>query len=114
MSRVLLIVAASFLLALTGCFIFRPNAGGAQSSGKATSSAVKNGQRQIDASAVALPAGYRIEALATGLTYPTGMTFDDQGRIYITEAGYCYREDFTTPRLLRLDGKNTVEIARGD
>lgn len=39
---------------------------------------------------------------------------DDEGRVYVVEAGYSYGETWTTPRLLRIedDGKRT-EIARG-
>ncbi len=37
-----------------------------------------------------LQAGYRIGLIKKGLTYPTSMTFDDQGYIYIGEAGYSY------------------------
>ena len=37
---------------------------------------------------------------------------DDQDRVYIVEAGYSYGEDFTVPRLLRLepDGHLTVIV----
>lgn len=64
---------------------------------------------------VVVPPGYRIEAVARGLTYPTGVAFDDQGRPHVTEAGYSPGEDWTTPRLLRIeaDGTRTV-VAEGD
>ena len=70
--------------------------------------------RRIDPAAIALPTGYRIEPIATGLTYPTSVTFDAQGTPYVTEAGYAYGEDFTEPRLLRInpDGSHTV-VATG-
>ena len=70
--------------------------------------------RRIDPAAIALPAGYRIEPIATGLTYPTSVTFDEQGTPYVIEAGYSYGEDFGEPRLLRIqpDGSHT-EVARG-
>jgi glucose/arabinose dehydrogenase len=70
--------------------------------------------RRVEARAVALPAGYRIEVVATGLTLPTGVAFDDSGRVYVTEAGYAYGELWTTPRLVRVerDGRIT-QIAAG-
>jgi glucose/arabinose dehydrogenase len=70
--------------------------------------------RQIDASDIALLAGYEIEPVATGLTFPTDIAFDDRGRLYVTEAGYSYGDVVTTPRLLRIEtGGGTTEIARG-
>src|SRR6185503_8578202 len=60
--------------------------------------------RVVRAQDVAVPRGYRIEPVATGLTFPSGVTFDDQGRVYVVEAGYSYGEAWTTPRLLRIEG----------
>ena len=63
---------------------------------------------------MALPAGYRIEAVASGLTFPTGVAFDDGGRPHVLEAGYSYGERWTLPRLLRLDpGGAKVTVATG-
>lgn len=72
------------------------------------------GSRHVNSADVALPPGYRIEAVATGLTYPTGVAFDHANRPHVVEAGYSYGERYTTPRLLRIepDGRKT-EIARG-
>jgi glucose/arabinose dehydrogenase len=72
------------------------------------------GPRRVDPADVALPPGYRIEAAATGLTYPTAVVFDDGNRPHVVEAGYSYGERYATARLLRIepDGRKTV-IARG-
>src|SRR5215213_1793402 len=67
--------------------------------GKAPPGAV----RGVNEADVAVPPGYCVEAVATGLTYPTGVVTDDQDRAYVTESGYCYGEDFRVPRLLRLE-----------
>jgi glucose/arabinose dehydrogenase len=69
----------------------------------------------VDANDVAVPSGYTIEAVATGLTFPTGVAFDDEGRVHVVEAGYSYGEVVTTPRLLRIeaDGSTTV-VAAGE
>ncbi len=62
------------------------------------------------ASDVALPAGYRIELVADGLNFPSGIAFDENAVPYVLEAGYSYGEVFTTPRIIRLDpsGERTV------
>jgi hypothetical protein len=93
------------LAILPGCYSMRPLAGGAETTNLP-------GDRRPDPAAVALPAGYRIEPVATGLTFPTGVTFDEQGRAYVVESGYAYAEFFTTPRLLRVeDGGRTTVVA---
>ncbi|HYE32751.1 MAG TPA: glucose dehydrogenase [Methylomirabilota bacterium] len=63
---------------------------------------------------MALPTGYRIEAMAEGLTFPTGVAFDSQGAVYVVESGYSYGEKWTTPRLLRIGANGQlVEVASG-
>ncbi|MBH1939437.1 hypothetical protein I5677_00855 [Mobilitalea sibirica] len=39
---------------------------------------------------IEVEAGYHIEPVAMGFTYPTSITFDDIGNIYIGEAGFSY------------------------
>lgn len=90
----------------TGCFAMRPSHGGGQTDFK--------GRRHLDAADIALPQGYRIELVATGLSFPTDVAFDDENRAYVVESGYCYGEVFTTPRLLRIESASShTEIARG-
>lgn len=102
-----LAVTLFLLSALTGCFSLRPSSGGGQTNFAPP--------RPINPADVALPAGYRIEAVAQGLTFPTGVAFDDAGRVHVLEAGYSYGEVFTVPRILRVEaeGKTTV-VASGD
>ncbi|MDB5050709.1 MAG: glucose dehydrogenase [Fibrobacteres bacterium] len=96
---------ASFLF--TSCYILRPGQGG----GKIKSEA----GRKLDPGDIALPAGYRIEAIATGLTFPTAVTFDDTGALYAVEGGYAYGEEWGVPRLLKVMKNNVfVPIAVGD
>jgi glucose/arabinose dehydrogenase len=94
------------LLLLPACYAQRSFHGGGQTKFSAP--------RRIEPADIILPPGYRIEAVARNFTFPTGVAFDDQGRPYVTEAGYSYGELFTTPRLLRIepDGSTTV-IAAG-
>lgn len=100
-------IAVSASLALGGCFATLPSSGGGQTSFDAP--------REIDASDIALPSGYRAEAVARGLTFPTAVAFDAEGRVHVLEAGYSYGEVWKTPRLLRLepDGR-TAEVAAGE
>ena len=90
----------------TGCYSISPSAGGGQT---------RAGNRYVNPGDVALPPGYRIELVARGLTFPTGVTFDDTGRLYVVESGYSYGEKWTTSRLLRIDGDGgTTVIATGE
>jgi glucose/arabinose dehydrogenase len=92
---------------VVGCYAVRSSAGGAEADTPAA--------RTIDAHAVALPEGYRIDVIATGLTFPTGVDFDAQGVPHVVEAGYCYGEAWATPRLVRVEADGSpAEVARGD
>ncbi len=44
-------------------------------------------QRNVNASDIVVPEGYKIEAIEKGLTYPVDITFDEDGNYYIAEAG---------------------------
>jgi glucose/arabinose dehydrogenase len=93
---------ALVLLVTSGCYSMRPSKGGAQISSV--------GERQVDASDIALPQGFSIEAIATGLTFPTGITFDKDGVPHLIESGYAYGEKWTTPRLLRLEKNGGTKV----
>lgn len=96
------------ILTLTsGCYVMRPSSGG----GKTTFFP----PRKSDPGDVALPDGYNIELVAENLTFPTGVTFDDSGQLYVVESGYSYGEVFNTPKLLRVDEKGAVtQVAAGE
>lgn len=101
-------VLAAFCL--TACYYLRPTSGGGEISREEAGS-----RRAFVPGDIALPAGYRMEAVATGLTYPTGVTFDDTGAVYVIESGYAYGEDWQEPRLLRVGrGSVLTSIAAGD
>jgi glucose/arabinose dehydrogenase len=95
------------LIYLGGCYQLRPSDGGGQ--------VKKPAKRSISPEDIALPDGYRIEAVATDLTFPAALTFDEQGQIYVVESGYSYGEAFTGPQLIKIgkDGQKTV-IAKGE
>lgn len=59
--------------------------------------------------------GFRIKPLVIGLTFPTTLTFDNRGYLYIAEAGYSYGPAVSNGmgRILRLNLDGQVEeIAR--
>lgn len=66
-----------------------------------------------DSSAVVAPQGYRVEVVVKDLTYATSVEFDDQGRMYIAEAGYSYGDPKAVPRLLLLTEDGSLrELSR--
>src|SRR3954471_7113537 len=78
----------------TSCYLTRKSEGGGETNVK---------PRFINTADIALPEGYKIEAIAQNLTFPTGITFDNNGGVYVIEAGYSYGEVWTAPQLLRID-----------
>ncbi|MBO8171584.1 MAG: glucose dehydrogenase [Bacillaceae bacterium] len=61
-----------------------------------------------------LEKGYRLIKVASGLTYPTDVTFDDQGNIYIAEAGFAYGGPPGEGRILKLEADGSLtEVAGG-
>ncbi len=87
---------------LCGCYALRSSDGGGQTT--------FTPPREVRAEGVALPNGYTIEAVASGLTFPTGAAFDEQNRLHVVESGYSYGEVWTTPRLLRIEPDGAVVV----
>ena len=69
--------------------------------------------RQIDPGDIAVAVGYEVTLVSDSLNFPTAITFNEQGQVFVTESGYSYGEVFTTPRLLRLDANRKQVIAEG-
>jgi hypothetical protein len=91
---------AAFLL--SGCYAARSSGGGAQTD--------FHPPRLTNPADIALPPGYGIEVVAQGLTFPTGIAFDEEGTPYVVESGYAYGEVFTTPRLLRIERDGSAQV----
>ena len=70
------------LLLAGGCAATSASVGGEQTG------ATVGTPRSVDPHDVLVPAAYRIEVVATGLNFPTGVAFDNDGRAYVTESGY--------------------------
>lgn len=98
----LLPVAVSALVFLAGCYAMRPSHGAGETAPKA--------RPAPDPAAVVVPPGYRVELLAAGLNFPVGVTFDDQGGVFVVESGYSYGEVFAQPRLLRLESNGATSV----
>lgn len=95
---------------LSGCYVLRPTQGGGGISRQALEKA-----RHPKPGDISLPAGYRIEVAASGLTYPSAVAFDDGGGLYVVEGGYAYGDAWDQPRLLRVQKQTVfVPIAMGD
>lgn len=89
-------LAALLLAALpSACYHLRGTHGGGMTS--------FSGERKFDPRDIAVPRGYTIEKVASGLTFPTGVVFDDRDRVYVVESGYSQGEEWASPRLLRLE-----------
>src|SRR5688500_13023822 len=97
-------------LALTAaCWNQLSSKGGGQiSEGRAEEEAAKD----PDPEDVQVPPGYRIEVVAEGLTFPTGVAFGDAGEIYVVESGYSTPDVKSTPRILEVspDGRGTPRV----
>lgn len=73
----------------------------------------KAATRRLKASAnfpmIHLPDGYEIEKVVEGLTFPTSVAWDDQGHLYVAEAGGTFlAEEGTSARILRVEGAGQV------
>lgn len=103
---VLWLLLVTVITITSGCYRMRKSSGGGQIDNVL--------QRRMVAGDIALHPGYKIEAIASRLTFPTAVTTDNEGRLYVIESGYSYGEVFGEPKLLRIenDGKTTV-VAKG-
>src|SRR3982750_4617857 len=83
--------------------------GGSETGGAGGAGIVPPNPADID-----LPPGYHAEVVATGFTFPTGVTFDEANVPYVVESGYAYGEKYAPGRLVRIEpgGAKTV-IAEG-
>src|SRR5262245_43801265 len=90
------------MLAMSGCFAMRSPRGGGMTHSE--------GARRVNAGDVVVPPTYTIAAIARGLTFPVGVTFDAEGRPVVVESGYSYGEDWTVPRLLRVNADGSTKV----
>mgnify|MGYP006189162759 CR=1 FL=1 len=100
------LIGLCFAVLSTGCYRFLPSDGGGQTD--------FSSPREVNAADVAVPPGYVVDVVATHLTFPTGIAFDNAGAPYVVESGYAYGEVWTEPKLFRINTDSSLtEIARG-
>lgn len=64
----------------------------------------------VDPDDVVVPDGYKVEVVAAGLSFHTGMGFADDGTLYILEGGSTWpTKPALPPRILRLNPDNSLE-----
>lgn len=74
---------------------------------------VYNGKTSDQFPLVTLPDGFRIEKAVGDLTYPTALAWDDQGRMYVSEAGGGLQPEILAHiRILMIEGGNKTEVVR--
>jgi glucose/arabinose dehydrogenase len=104
MKNVILLLALSLLL--SSCYRMRTSHGGGQ--------IASPNSRKINPSDIAITGDYKIEVVAKDLTFPSAITFDNNGNIYVVETGYVYGEIWKEPKLLKISGgKKVEEIVKG-
>ena len=59
---------------------------------------------------VQVPDGYQVEEVVGGLTYATSLTWDNEGRMYVAEAGGQFVEEPSPPRILRVENGRATEV----
>lgn len=90
--RIIVLLLCS--IAIQGCYTMLPSKGGGQIS--------HIPERQVNPQDILLPDGFEVEAVSTGLTFPTAITFNDEGTPFVVESGYSYGEVFLAPKLLKI------------
>jgi len=58
---------------------------------------------------IELPDGYQIEKVVDGLTFATGLTWDDDGQMYVAEAGGAFLDEGAPSRILRIENGQASE-----
>lgn len=69
-------------------------------------------QPAVDQFIVSLEDGFKIEKVVGNLTFPTSITWDDEGKMYVAEAGGGLSTEQLAPsRILMVEQNKTTEIA---
>ncbi len=62
--------------------------------------------------AINLPIGFKIEKVAEGLSFPTSVTWDNDGKMYVLEAGGGFLSEPPPARILQINNGQTTEIIK--
>ena len=64
---------------------------------------------------IRLPSGFEIEKVVDGLTFATSIAWDDEGSMYVAEAGGTFLdEENASARILRVEDGDTTEVVNLD
>ncbi|WP_241535909.1 hypothetical protein [Indiicoccus explosivorum] len=84
---------------------------GVQTTTEALLSLPTTARPAVDAAQLEVPEGYRAEAVAAGLSFPTGMAFDESGTLYINEGGSTWpTRPAMIPRILKLTASGELSV----
>jgi len=89
-----LAVQFALLALLSGCYALGASDGGGQN-------VTFSGPRRVNPGDVAVPPGYKVSVVATGLNFPTGVCCDGEGNVFVTEQ---------SGRLLRINPDGTQSV----
>jgi glucose/arabinose dehydrogenase len=63
-----------------------------------------------DATAAGVPAGYKAEVFMKDLIWPTSVDFDENGNVYVAEAGYAYGDPFAPAHILQISASGQISL----
>jgi len=102
---------------LCGAFVLSSCGGGSgDSGGTAAAPAAPVLTSSASFPVIQIDPRFKVEKVAAGLTYATGMAWDDQGRLHVLEAGGGFTEETPPARILRVEpnGQTTVIVDLAD
>lgn len=70
--------------------------------------------RNVSADAISVPDGFVVEAVATGLNIPSGVEFDENNNIFITEMGSLAASAYVPGRIIRIRDDGSSLVVRDD
>lgn len=62
-----------------------------------------------DAVAALVPEGYKVEVFMADLIWPTSIDFDEDGNVYVAEAGYVYGDLVAPTTIFKIDSTGQIE-----
>lgn len=63
-----------------------------------------------DAAAAKVPEGYQVEVFMKDLVWPSSIEFDEEGNVYVAEAGYAYGDPFSPAQVFRISSAGEITI----
>ncbi len=74
------------------------------------SSCDKNKNEENQFPLIEVASGYKIEKVASGLNFPTGIAWDSQNEMYVVEAGGGFLEEPPPARILKINNGQITEV----